>query len=231
TRSDVERKGRARRRIRGGRSREPGPSVSGPGASRHARHPGERARTQPAKQRTAKLVPAGPLLTGETIMFKRIGTAAALSAAALTIGCSSLPERVETLDQARELVGSLEQDSLTREVAPTRFEAAQQALQRAERNYEENEDLEVIEHDAYVALRNAQIAEQQIAEQRARDELEAGEAERNRVLLQAREREAEEAQQVAEQRGQALEQRCEQLGERSERLEQQEQQVQSEQQR
>lgn len=164
-------------------------------------------------------------------MFNRIGTATALSAVALTLGCSSLPERVETLDEARELVGSLEQDSLTREVAPTRFETAQQALQRAERSYEENEDLEIIEHDAYVALRNAQIAEQQIEEQRARDELQSGEAERNRVLLQAREREAERAQELATQRGQALEQQSEQLEDRAEQLEQQEEQIQAAQQR
>ena len=37
-------------------------------------------------------------------MLRTKGVAAALGALALIAGCSSLPERVETLDQAREIV-------------------------------------------------------------------------------------------------------------------------------
>lgn len=142
------------------------------------------------------------------IRTRAAGTIAAL---ALITGCSSLPERVATLEEARTLIGSLEQDPLVRDVAGDRFESAQQALARADRSYEEDESLELVEHDAYIALRNAQIAEQQIAEQRAREELESGEAERNRVLLQAREQEARQAQQLARQTQSELEQTSEQL--------------------
>jgi outer membrane protein OmpA-like peptidoglycan-associated protein len=148
------------------------------------------------------------------------GAAGVLGALTLIMGCSSLPERVETLEQARALVQSLEQDPLTRDVAADRYENARRALDRAEAKYEENESLDLIEHDAYIALRNAQIAEQHIAEQRARDELQAGEAERNRVLLQAREREAQQAQQLAAQRGGQLEQRTEELEAAQQRAEQ-----------
>jgi outer membrane protein OmpA-like peptidoglycan-associated protein len=148
------------------------------------------------------------------------GAAGVLGALTLIMGCSSLPERVETLEQARALVQSLEQDPLTRDVAADRYENARRALDRAEAKYEENESLDLIEHDAYIALRNAQIAEQHIAEQRARDELQAGEAERNRVLLQAREREAQQAQQLAAQRGGQLEQRTEELETAQQRAEQ-----------
>lgn len=153
-------------------------------------------------------------------MRRNTRTVAVLSALALAAGCNSLPERVETLEQARTLIGELEQDPLAQEVAPDRLETAQEALARAERSYEENEPLDVIEHDAYVALRNAQIAEQQIAEQQARERLEQGEAERNRVLLQAREREAEQAQQVAEERAAQLESQSRELEQQTAQTEQ-----------
>jgi len=157
--------------------------------------------------------------------------AGAVSALALAAACSPLPERIETLDQARSAVTELEQDPLTRDVAPDRFETAQQALSRAEAAFEESEELELIEHEAYVALRNAQIAQQQIEERRARDELEQGEAERNRLLLQAREREAQRAGEVAAQRGERLETQSEVLEEQSRLLEQQTQEAQQAQQR
>src|SRR5690606_12962696 len=124
--------------------------------------------------------------------------------ATLGAACSSLPERIETLDQAREAVREIEEDPLAREVSQNRYEQATSALARAEQAYEDREDLEIIEHDAYVALRNAQIVQQQTAERRGREELEQGEAARSEVLLQAREREAQRASELAERRGQAL---------------------------
>lgn len=146
--------------------------------------------------------------------------------AALAVGCAQLPERIETLDQAREAVGQIEQDPLAQDVSQNRYERARSALARAEELYDENEDLELIEHEAYVALRNAQIVEQQTAEQRAREELEQGEAERNRVVLQAREREAERAAELAEQRGEALEVREAELEQQARAAEEAEQRAQ-----
>lgn len=126
---------------------------------------------------------------------------AALSAAVAGIlqACSSLPERVETLEQARSAVQSLRQEPLAMEVARSSFQNAQSQLALADEAYEEDADLEIVEYHAYLALRNAQVAEQQIAEERAREELQAGEVERTRIQLQAREREAQRAQRAAEQ--------------------------------
>lgn len=158
--------------------------------------------------------------------------AGVLAALALATACSSLPDRIETLDQARSAVTELEQDELAREVSSTRYENAREALERAEEAYEENEPLELIEHEAYVALRNAQIAQQQIEEQRAREELERAEAERAEVLLTAREQEAEQARELAEERGEALEQeteRAREAGERAEELAERTQQLEQEQ--
>jgi outer membrane protein OmpA-like peptidoglycan-associated protein len=161
--------------------------------------------------------------------MSRIGYPIAAIAIVLA-GCSSLPERIDTLEQARASVRSIQQEPSAREVAPTQLENAQLALRRADDAYEEREPLEVVEQNAYVALRNAQIAEQMIAAQRARDELEEGEAQRTRVQLEAREREAEraerralEAQTLAEARASDVERQAAEIEaarQRSEGLEQ-----------
>ena len=122
-----------------------------------------------------------------------IGTAAAVAA------CSPLPDRVDTLEQARTTVRMLEQDPLAQEAAARELAAARDAIESADRAYEDKMPLEIVEHRAYVAERHARISEQRIAEAHAREELEQGEAERNRVLLEAREREAERNRELAAQ--------------------------------
>src|SRR5262245_8892278 len=122
-------------------------------------------------------------------------------------GCSRLPDRVEPLEQARADVSKLEQDPLANEAAAKELAAAHDALQDAENAYEDKQDLDLIEHYAYVAQRHADVSEQQIAEAHARETIKQGELERNRVLLQSREREAErlaEQNQAAEARNSAL---------------------------
>jgi outer membrane protein OmpA-like peptidoglycan-associated protein len=154
-----------------------------------------------------------------------IRNVSALAASALIMACATLPDRVDTLEEARERVEALESDPLARDVAEQRYENARRALERADAAYDDNDDLEVIEHEAYLALRNAQIAEQQIAQHRARQELEDGESERNRLLLEAREREAERAQALAEQRRGQLEERSEELETRADELARQQERV------
>lgn len=101
----------------------------------------------------------------------------------LLAGCTTLPERVETLEQARSAVSSLQRNPLAREIAPVRFDNAQQALTSAQNAYADKEPLEVVEYHAHVALRNAQIAQLEIDEQRERAVLESAEAEIDRLLL------------------------------------------------
>ena len=143
----------------------------------------------------------------ETVMNKQINSkclrpSMLAAAVALTLGlqgCNSLPEQIDTLEQARAAVQALRQEPLAREVAPDQFDEAQQSLAAADRAYEEKEPLEIVEHNAYIALRNAQVAELMIAEESARKEVEQGEVERARVQLDAREREAARAQAAASQ--------------------------------
>ncbi|HEX6998151.1 MAG TPA: OmpA family protein [Gammaproteobacteria bacterium] len=131
-----------------------------------------------------------------------------------------MPERIETLEQARAVVESLERDPLAQQVAPTRLNAARQSLAEAEQQLADGEPVEDVDYHAYLALRNAQIAEQMIGEERARNELQDAEAERSRVLLQAREQEARQAQSAAQQAQTLAEQRAGELEQQSEQARQ-----------
>jgi outer membrane protein OmpA-like peptidoglycan-associated protein len=136
-------------------------------------------------------------------------------------GCSSLPDRVETLEQARSDVRTLEQDPLASEAASAPLAAAREAIQEADEAYEERESIELIEHQAYVAQRNADIAKQRIAQAHAKQQIASSEAERNRVLLESREREAV----ALEERNRAAELRNEELASRAEALQSQAEQA------
>jgi outer membrane protein OmpA-like peptidoglycan-associated protein len=148
-----------------------------------------------------------------------------LSAAIATIcGCSGLPERVAPLEQARAEVRRLEQDPFASQVAARELNAAREALQDADNAYRDEEELETIEHLAYIAQRHADVSEQLIAEAHARETIERSELERNRVLLEAREREAarlEEQNRLAEARNLEAEQRNLALAAEAEELQRQ----------
>jgi outer membrane protein OmpA-like peptidoglycan-associated protein len=107
--------------------------------------------------------------------------------------CAGLPDRIDSLEQARQSIDTVEQDPLAGQVAARELTAARDALASADEAYEERESLETIEHRAYVAQRYADISQELVAEATAREEVERGEAERNRIIADAREREAEAA--------------------------------------
>lgn len=130
-------------------------------------------------------------------------------------GCSGLPDRVDSLEQARGDVRTLERDNLANEVAAQELAAARNAIAQADEAYEDKQKLEVIEHKAYVAQRYADISKQRLAEGHAKQTLAEGESERSRVLLAARTREAE----VAEQRSREAEARNVDAEQRSSALE------------
>lgn len=120
----------------------------------------------------------------------------AILGAALT-ACSTTPDRVSELEQARALISEVAMSPLADEAAAVEVKEAQQALAQAERMLAENADLEDVRYVAGIATLHAEIAREQIGEARATGEMENAEAERNNVLLQAREREAERANQMA----------------------------------
>jgi outer membrane protein OmpA-like peptidoglycan-associated protein len=109
-----------------------------------------------------------------------------------------MPEQIPVLSEARTNIDRIERDPLAVEAAGDELESARSALADAERAYQNDEDLVLIEHRAYLANRHALIAEQQIAEAHAMDELEDSEAARNEVLLQVQEQRTRRAEAVAQ---------------------------------
>ena len=76
----------------------------------------------------------------------RIRTAAALALAGFSFaGCSRLPERVESLENARESVTRVEREPLAGRVAGEELAAAREALAAADEAYEEGEPLPLVE--------------------------------------------------------------------------------------
>jgi outer membrane protein OmpA-like peptidoglycan-associated protein len=120
-----------------------------------------------------------------------------IAAATVLAACASAPQRNDQLEQARAQVQTFSQDPLATQVATKELQSARSELQQAEAAFEKRQPVEEVNHLAYLAARHAEIGQARIAEARAREQIAQGEAERNRVLLEARTREAERATQEA----------------------------------
>lgn len=138
-----------------------------------------------------------------SLSLRAVGAALAL----VVSGCAGLPDRVEPLEQARAGLGRLETQPLAGRVAAMELAAARDALSAADRAYDDRESIELVEHTAYIAQRNVDIASERVAEASAREEVQRSEAERNRIIAEAREREAA----AAEARNEALRRELEAL--------------------
>jgi outer membrane protein OmpA-like peptidoglycan-associated protein len=126
--------------------------------------------------------------------------------AAVLSACTTTPERIEALETARAIVPQVEA-SPRAGVAATYIAEARKSLDRANRLADDGGKVADIEYEAEIAAKNAQIANEKILTAQAREEIEKGTAERQAVLIEAREREArQKAQQVSilEQELQAL---------------------------
>jgi OmpA-OmpF porin, OOP family len=144
----------------------------------------------------------------------------AAAVASLLAACTSTPDRIEELEVARAVVPQVE-SSPRAGVAATQISEARQALDRANKLADSGGKLADIEYEAGVAARHAQIANEKILTAQAQEEIEKGKAERQAVLIEAREAEArrrgqqaasaEQQAQLAEQRASTLEQELEAL--------------------
>lgn len=120
-----------------------------------------------------------------------------VATAAVLTACSSLPAQIDSLEQARSSIRTLEQDPLANEAAGVELAEAREAVMAADDAYADKADLAIVEHEAYLAARHADIAAQRIAKAHATQTLEESRAERDSILLQARENEAERARREA----------------------------------
>lgn len=117
------------------------------------------------------------------------GVAIAVTAIIAT-GCASTPKTIPALETARAELRQAQGDPLAQEAAGIRLNEAEAALAMAEKSATQRKPLPLIEHQSYLAAQHARIAQAQISELRARQEVEQGETERNKVLLEARTLEA-----------------------------------------
>jgi OmpA-OmpF porin, OOP family len=135
------------------------------------------------------------------------------AAASLLAACSSTPDRIEDLEVARAVVPQVEA-SPRAGVAAANISEARKSLDRANKLEDSGGKVGDIQFEAQVAARNAQIANEKILTAQANEEVEKGNAERQAVLVEAREAEtrkrANEAQ-MANQRATTLEQELAEL--------------------
>lgn len=144
--------------------------------------------------------------------MKLIAAIPLAGALALT-ACQTAPKDSQLLAQAREAVSAAEADPNVTKYAPTDLDRARKLLINAEGAAKERgANDKVAAHYAYLTTQTAHIAEQRAHEQLAIARVKAGETERQKILLSARESEANralsqarEAQAAAEQaRNEAL---------------------------
>ena len=126
-----------------------------------------------------------------------VATASALLGVA---GCQTAPETSAVLEQARTAVAQAESDPNVSKYAPTELDRARKLLINAEGAHKENGAKDPnTAHYAYLTTQMARIAQQRAEEQSATARVKAGETERQKILLSARENEANQAQAQAEQ--------------------------------
>lgn len=121
----------------------------------------------------------------------------AAAVSALLGACASTPDTIEELETARAIVPQVEA-SPRAGVAATEISEARKSLDRANRLAEEGGNVADIEFEAKVANKRAQIANERILAAQARDDIDKGTAERQAVLIQAREREAQRSASAAQ---------------------------------
>lgn len=112
---------------------------------------------------------------------------------AVLAACASAPQRNDQLETARTEVQSLSADPLAQQAASNDLDAARASLSQADTAFQQRESPEKVTQLAYLAQRHAQAGEARIAETRARQEVAKSQDDRNRILLESREREAQNA--------------------------------------
>jgi outer membrane protein OmpA-like peptidoglycan-associated protein len=95
-------------------------------------------------------------------------------------------------------IQSLSQEPLAQEAAGRDLEAARKSLQLAETAHQQKQPPAIVDHLAYIARRHAEAGEARVLEARSRQEVARAEEDRNKILMQARNRETQNAQSQAQ---------------------------------
>lgn len=127
--------------------------------------------------------------------IKRNLVAAAVASALLGLAaCETTPDSSAILEQARSAVAQAEADPNVTKYAPTELDRARKLLINAEGAAKEKSAKDpAAAHYAYLTTQMAHIAQQRAQEQVATTRIKSGETERQKILLSARENEANKA--------------------------------------
>ncbi|RZJ05175.1 MAG: DUF4398 domain-containing protein, partial [Rubrivivax sp.] len=109
-------------------------------------------------------------------------------------GCASVPDRNVALDQARSRLAAVQAQPQTAALAADELKQATEALRVAEAARAAGEPLANVDHLAYLASRRTVIAEETAASRAAQAVTASAAAERDRLRLAMRTREADAAQ-------------------------------------
>jgi outer membrane protein OmpA-like peptidoglycan-associated protein len=134
---------------------------------------------------------------------------AGIVSAVLLAGCATTPKNVAQLDQAHADVETLANDPLVQQAASEELSNARKSLAEADVALKKGKREDVL-HYSYLASQQAQTGQERVAEARSRQDVAKGEADRNRVLLEARTHEAEAAKATAEQQTQVAQAQAQQ---------------------
>lgn len=130
----------------------------------------------------------------QTVWRLAIGGVGVVSLA--VIGCGARQPPV-ALEQARMAYTQAQQNPVVATNAPVALEEASESLRRAERVWEDDHDAEEVQHLAYVTTQRVEIAQALASQKAAETNIQQLNNEREQVLLTARTREAQHAQQEA----------------------------------
>ncbi len=113
------------------------------------------------------------------------------AAAVLLVACASTPPNNAALNEARALYTQAVNDESTARAAPLELRAAQQSLQRADAALQAGDEPSAVDHHAYLARQRAATAMQAGVIARAEASAAVSTADRTRIVMEARTREAE----------------------------------------
>jgi len=115
------------------------------------------------------------------------------------LGCSTTPARPVALEEARTKFAQAQQDPQVAVNAPVALREAEESVNRAEQAWEKDKNVREVQNLSAVAVRRVEVARAAADKKQAENDLGELRSERERVLLEARTREAERAQREADQ--------------------------------
>lgn len=131
-------------------------------------------------------------------MFLGLALGTAVGMSLMGLGCSTIPARPMALEEARTAYAQAQQDPQVAANAPVALREAEEAVRRAEQTWEKDKNIREVENLAAVAKRRVEVARAEANKKMAEVEVVELGSERQRVLLEARTREAERAQREAD---------------------------------